>query len=290
MEPAGLTRTMNTVKYPLVGTRCIAAVFTVVLLTAAVRVAPAVADEKSSPYIDHRFGAQLGAFLTSRDTRIRLDSDIGLGTEINLESDLGLESSTEVGRFDMYWRFKKRHRLDFNIFDLSRSGISQLTIEIDYMGTIFEVGTTVASNFDLTIYELSYAYLFYDRPRTNIYAHGGLFINDMKSRIQDLNTDLDEESSELTAPLPVFGLSFDHALAEKTVLSGSAGFFALNYGDYGGRLTDLQLTLDYYLSERFALGLGFNYVDVDVDISKDSWRGHLDWAFAGGMIFFKYSR
>ena len=162
-------------------TRCIAVVFAAVLLLSAVGVPTAAADEQFSPFIDHRFGAQLGAFLTTRDTKIRLDSNVGLGTEINLESDLGLESSTEVGRLDLFWRFKKRHRLDFNIFDLSRSGTSQLSIEIDYMGTIFEIGTTVASNFDITIYEVSYAYLFYDRPRTNIYAHGGFFIADTKS-------------------------------------------------------------------------------------------------------------
>lgn len=271
-------------------TRCIAVVFAAVLLLSAVGVPTAAADEQFSPFIDHRFGAQLGAFLTTRDTKIRLDSNVGLGTEINLESDLGLESSTEVGRLDLFWRFKKRHRLDFNIFDLSRSGTSQLSIEIDYMGTIFEIGTTVASNFDITIYEVSYAYLFYDRPRTNIYAHGGFFIADTKSAIQDLNTDLDEGTGELTAPLPVFGLSFDHAVAERSTLSGSAGYFSLAFGDYDGTLTDIQLSLNYYLSQHFALGVGFNYVDIEVDATKSKWRGNLDWEFNGWMLFFKYSR
>ena len=59
----------------------------------------------AQPDLDDRFSVSLGAFITTRDTDTRLDSNtLGKGTTINLEEDLGLDTSDSVFRLDSHYR------------------------------------------------------------------------------------------------------------------------------------------------------------------------------------------
>jgi hypothetical protein len=100
-------------------------------LTALVLISgPAIANAQSADF--DRFSVSLGLFVTDRDSKTRLDGEIpGSGTEIDLENDLGLDKSDSVFRLDSYYRFNEKHRLDFSIFDLSRTASKQIERDIE---------------------------------------------------------------------------------------------------------------------------------------------------------------
>ncbi len=55
-----------------------------------------------------------------------------------------------------------------------------------------------------------------------------------------------------------------------------------------GRLSDIQVGLDYRFNERMAVGLSYNDVSMDIDASETGgYEGTVDWAYDGFVLYFK---
>ena len=237
---------------------------------------------------DTKFSISIGVFLTDRNSKTRVDGTAGMdGTEVDLEGDLGLNRSDSVFRIDGYYRFNKKHRLDFSVFDLSRTASTVIQKDIEWNDTLFPIDTTVNSNFDLAIYKLAYTWSFMRRDKGYLGLTAGLYIADFGTRLE-----VEEigalESAGLTAPLPVIGLRGQYEFTNKLSFRASGEIFALEYEDYSGSLYDVYAGLDYQFFEHVAIGIGINAVKLNIGISKDRFNGDIDWRYDGGMLFLKF--
>lgn len=247
----------------------------------------APADAAQSSDFD-RFSVSLGVFFADRDTRTSVDGDIpGSGTDVDLENDLGFNKSDSVFRFDGYFRFNEKHRLDFSAFDLSRTGSKQITEEFVWKDTLYPVDVLVNASLDLSIYRLAYTWSFMRRDNGYLGASAGVYVADIGTSIAAESIGR-SSSGGVTAPLPVFGLRGQYDFSEKWSFRGSAEIFAIEYGDYSGTLYDVYAGLDYQLFEHAAIGVGINSVDIGVDITKPNFNGDLNWRYSGGLLFFKF--
>ena len=236
---------------------------------------------------DENFSVSLGVFLTDRDSQTRVDGSIpGSGTPVDLENDLGFDKSDTVFRVDGYYRFNEKHRIDFSVFDLSRSASKQIQTEIDWNDTIYPIDTVVDASLDLAIYKLAYTWSFMLRDNGYLGLTAGLYT-------ADIGTSLSAESigrsssSGFTAPLPVLGLRGQYDFSSKWTLRGSAEVFAIEYSDFSGSLYDLYAGIDYQITDHVALGAGVNLVNLNVGVSKPNLDGDLDWRYDGGLLFLK---
>jgi hypothetical protein len=236
---------------------------------------------------DEKFSVSLGVFLTERDSQTRVDGSIpNSGTPVDLENDLGFDKSDTVFRLDGYYRFNDKHRIDFSVFDLSRSASKQIQTEIDWNDTIYPIDTAVDASLDLAIYKLAYTWSFMRRDSGYLGLTAGLYT-------ADIGTSLSAESigrsssSGFTAPLPVVGLRGQYDLSERWSLRGSAEIFAIEYGDFSGSLYDLYASVDYQVTDHVALGAGVNLVNINVGVNKPNLDGDLDWRYDGGLLFLK---
>ncbi|NKB34873.1 MAG: hypothetical protein GKR91_17395 [Pseudomonadales bacterium] len=237
---------------------------------------------------DSRFSLSLGAFVTDYDTETRLDSAQSRGFDTDFEDDLGLDSSDSVFRLDGYYKIGSRHRLDFSGFDLSRSALNQIQQEIQWGDNLYNINTMVDSDFDLRIYKLAYTYSFLEGDNGFLGVTGGLYIADTDITLTD-QTLVQNESGDVTAPLPVIGLRGEYGLTERWKLRASAEFFALEIDDkFSGSLSDVFVGLDYQLFENTSLGFGVNSVAFDVATDKNSFDGQLDWNYRGGLVYLKF--
>jgi hypothetical protein len=230
----------------------------------------------------------LGAFITNRDTTTRLDSDLGLGTDIDLEDDLGLDKSLTVFRLGGDFWVGERHRFDVSVFDLSRSSSRRIEKTIDFGDQTFEIDTTVNTASDLTIVKAAYTYAFLNRNRGYLGATGGLYVASTKLSLSEATLGT-AESEDLTAPLPVVGLRGEYDLTDRISLTSSVEWFGIDTGDASGTLTDFYLAADYRLGNRWAVGLAYN--DVSMNIKADEsygFRGELDWGYDGWLAYVKF--
>lgn len=237
---------------------------------------------------DTKFSLSVGVFVADRNSKTRVDGTAGMdGTTVDLEGDLGLNRSDSVFRIDGYYRFNKKHRLDFSAFDLSRTASKVIEKDIDWNDTLFPINTTVNSKFDLTIYKLAYTWSFMRRDKGYLGLTAGLYIADFGTRLEgEVIGQL--ESKGITAPLPVIGLRGQYDFTEKLSFRASGEIFAIKYEDYSGSLYDIYAGLDYQFFQHVAIGIGINAVKLNIGVSKENFNGDIDWRYEGGLVFFKF--
>lgn len=247
----------------------------------------------SSPLIfaaeDGKFGFSLGAFFSDMDTRTRIDSKSDLiGFETSMEDDLGLDSSENVFRFDGYYRFNDRHRMDASVFSFSRSGASTITTDLQWGDRFFTFDTNLDTTFDLDVYKASYTYSFLVRDKGYLGVSAGLYVADINLEVTNLDDQSESESSDVTAPLPVIGLRGEYRINDKWSLRGSSEFFFIDIDEIKGALFDLYVGIDYQIFENVALGAGVNSVKIDVDADGSHIVGALDWKYDGALVYLKF--
>jgi len=255
----------------------------------------AFADDR--PPLDDRFMLQLGGFLLSTDTRVRVDGSAGIpGTEFNWEGDTGTD---DVDRFrvDALWRITPKHRLRAMYFDSDRDGEQGFEEDIVFQGETFPVGALVKSRYKFSILQVAYEYAFRRRENYELAASIGVHRVDMNLRLQaavsvdgePLAGDVLDESASTDGPLPVIGLHGIWRVADKWYLDGHAQFFALKFDEYDGRLVDAQASVIWQAFRNVGIGLGYNYFDARVDVDANQLAGRLQWSYDGLMLFARAS-
>ncbi len=235
-----------------------------------------------------KLGANLGVFITSRDTQTDFESTLGGDNNVDMEDDLGLDSSDSVFRFEGFYRFATQHRIDISYFDLSRQNSRVIDKQFAWKDTVFDIDTEVFSDFDLKIYKAAYTYEFLKRERGSLGVTGGLYVADLGISISSLNTG-GGEVGDVTAPLPVFGVRGEYALSERWTLRGSAELFAFEIENLGGTIYDLYAGIDYHLGKNVAIGLAINTVGMDLDRSRRSLEASLDWRYDGALAYLRFN-
>ncbi len=236
-----------------------------------------------------RVSFSLGVFATDRDSKGSLDSSSGIeGTDVDFEADLGLETSDTVFRFDGYYQFNERHRVDLSVFDLSRN--SKRVIERDFRwgDSSYAVDAEVRTGTDLAIYKAAYTYSFLRRNTGYLGVTAGLYVADISVSLGG-QTFQEAEVGEITAPMPVVGLRGEYQVAKSWTLRGSSEIFVVNLDDIQGSLVDVFIGLDYRLLDTVSLGVGYNAVEIDVDATDSDYSGNLQWDYKGGLIYLKFN-
>ncbi|UCG11891.1 MAG: hypothetical protein JSU72_15430 [Deltaproteobacteria bacterium] len=251
-----------------------------ITLAALLVAQPVRADQREGPETPWARGAVLvGGFFSAISSDVRLGVG-GVGLEISGEDMLGLDSTTRVFRVDAFYSFdsRKRHRVYFTWYDLSRSATTTaLTdIPIDGNGNKIHEGSTVYTDFDLALYKLAYAYSFFQDDRFNVAFSVGAYVADVGIRIQvPLQPPFEPvyEDEALTAPLPVLGLRADFAFTPKLILRQSVELFYLEISDYRGHIFDVNTNLEYNIWKHFGMGIGFEFLDFELENDKGSFLG-----------------
>ena len=259
----------------------------VVGLSSIVWLSLAPSSAKAQSADRERASVYIGTFITDRNTSARVDSDSGsAGSDVDLESDLGLKASTSVARAGGYVWLSRRNRIDLSYFDLSRSASRKIDKTINFDDKTFAINTTVSSENHLTITKLDYTFAFLTRENWFVGFNAGLYVarTGLSLREPTLGT---YDSEGLTAPLPVIGFRGDYAINDKWTLRGNFQWFGITVDNFSGHLTDTYAGVDRSFGKRFAVGLAYDTVKMNIQATKTSLKGTLDWAYNGWLIYFK---
>ncbi len=233
-----------------------------------------------------RGSVMLAAFNTGRTTDARLDSDSRNGTDIDIEDDLGLERYMTVARLSGYVWITARHRIDVSLFDLSREASKKIEKDIAIGNKSFSIDTDVSTRNELEIYKLDYTFAPLSRDRGFLGIVAGLYVARTGVAVSDATRGT-AESRQLTAPLPVFGLRGEYAFGERFTLRGAAELFAIETDGIDGRFHDAYVGVDYSFAKRFALGVAYNDVSMNVSAEEAGFHGRLDAGYRGALLYFK---
>ena len=243
--------------------------------------------------LEDTFHIALGSFIVNTDTTLRLDGEAGeQGQEIDWEKNFG-EGDVNRFRLDAYWRFADRHKVRALVFSSSRNGSRTFEEDISWGGETFPASATVDGEAKFSIYELAYEYAFMRRESYELAGSIGVHYTDYEASLGATvtgnggatNRRIDRGGS-IGAPLPVFGLRGTWLLSQTFSIDASGQFFSLSYGDIDGNLQDYRVLLNWQPSRWLGLGIGYDHFSVDIDVDTSNFRGKMDWAYDGPMIFY----
>lgn len=249
----------------------------------------AIADDEAPVYaFPDKWMIRAGAYIINNaKTKFSINSNLGgLGTTIDYQKDLGGEDSDTIPRFDAYYRFNPKHRIDFTTFSIDRKGSRTLAIDPPIIiGDATYSGETVNSDIKYTLYKVGYHYSFYHSPKVELGITAGLNITSYDLKFED-DTGTKVESAGITVPLPMFGLRMGYAITPKWYVHYvSEAFFIDIENTLKGALLNYELNTEYKIFKNFALGIGLARLGINVDVDDDDWRGSVSDSYAGYTVF-----
>jgi len=136
-----------------------------------------------------------------------------------------------------------------------------------------------------------YGYSLYKTEQAEFGIGGGLHLLDIEAElagaasINGKAATFQSESSDLLAPLPNVGIYGGYAFSPKWHVGAYADWFSLEYGDYGGSLTGLGANVQYQAFKHVGFGLGYQFLNIDIDVDKSDWKGRADFSYQGPSVF-----
>lgn len=236
-----------------------------------------------------RGSVSIGALDIRPSTSTELSSPGGnLGTTIDLERDLGLETSLTVADLTGYFWFGPHGRADFSLFRYNRSATRQIDKTIDFGDLQLPVSTVVSTSSQVTIFKAAYTFAALDRERGFLGISAGLYTASPQLELNDTLTGANE-SNDARLPLPVVGLRGRYEFGKRIVLRGSAEWFGVSTSDAGGTLLDTMISADYGITDRIAIGIGYDVVTTNIHGTSDNgFKAEFDWGYDATTLYVRF--
>lgn len=220
-------------------------------------------------------------------TDILVLSSAGVGTIFSFDEELGGEDSATIPRFDAYYRFNERHRIDFSSFRIDRDGLKTVGA-INIGDEIFFSGETIKSQFNYSLSKIAYAYSFYHSPSVELSFTAGLNITDY-----EFNYSLDDgtraSANGASAPLPMFGLRMGYAINSNwSVNYITESFFIEIENEFKGTFLNYELDIEYKFDNKLAIGAGLVKSSIDLEVEDSDWSGGIVDSYRGVLLYAAY--
>jgi hypothetical protein len=240
----------------------------------------------------------VGAFYANVDSNIRIDGARGnLGTTLDFESDLGLTEREALFNASISYLGWDRWIIGAEWFELNRNASASLQRDITWGTTLVPLGAQADTYFNVNIVRLLAGYELYRTDRTragaSIGVHGAGMEAGIDARFDVGNGTLGRFESEADTgailPLPNLGLWAHHAFTDRLIGGVRIDAFALEIDEYRGSLISAGANLRYRATEKFSIGLGYSYFDLEVSMDRRLWDGKARFSYHGPRLFAFYA-
>ena len=178
-------------------------------------------------------------------------------------------------------------------YDVNGSRIWQDSLPLPD-GTEIPVGASVTSSFDAQWFILEATYSIYRSKSVDagigFGIHSVSLDTTLSARIQigDQEAEVISGNLDTLAPLPNVLTYASWNFAPKWMLVARVGFFTLDYDKYGGDMINAHGMVNYSLSQRWSLGVGYQFVDLDLVVDEPNYVQIYDVDFGGPMAFARF--
>ena len=256
---------------------------------------PALGNTFIHPMMERTNALSFGAFYQAADVGIESSANLGRSVGLNLEK-LGVDTSDTSAVFNYRRRLSQRFSLDVGYSDYRSQGERVLSADVDYEGTIFEVGARLRTEFNTQSIATRLTYDFYQTPTTALGVGFGIHAMELQALLSgegridgDVVATPRVASDKLFAPLPNFVFSARHAFDDRLLLNLSAGWLSFNIDDYEGRILLAEASLGYRITESASVAVAYQRNDIDVSHYGDSLASNYNMVQGGPLLMIKWA-
>jgi hypothetical protein len=256
------------------------------LLATTVAVAKPPPDEPDN-LLNDRLTLQAGLVSSSNHTTLRYDSTAGTpGTVIDAEKDLALPTRKLLGRAELAFRMKERHRMRISNYflPLDRHATTTLQKTINFGDTTYNVNDVVASELNMRLLAITYSYSFVKNDRAELAASLGFDVIGFEAAAT-VAARLRDERKDRSAPAPIVGVDGTFRISSRWYAEARAQYLKADVQNVKGTLDTFEANVLYRLSPNVTFGLGYSAFKVDVESYKVGDSGLFQLHSAGPQLF-----
>jgi outer membrane protein len=234
-------------------------------------------NDRLDPLDFKSFSLSAGGYYVTAESNVDI-----LGNIVDPNSDDSLGETKWVPTFDIAWRLRKFHRIEFSYLKLERSVSTTLDEPVVVQNQIFNAGETIARDFDTTLFKASYGFSLIQDSQKELTVLAGVHVAKIDYRTRgggdsvDLNT---------TSYMPSMG-------AHLTVspLQGWSGLFRLEYfnltvNKHKGSMLHISAAGQYQISDHFAVGGGYMWYNQKINSDDQEFLGDYQFKYSGPTVF-----
>ena len=251
---------------------------------------------------------RLGGFWSQNSSEVGARSKgLDINTSVDFEADLRLERRQWVPLIELDYRLTERSSIQFSFMRLHRSGFvdalsEPFNLEVEGDSVTLQAGASLSSVLELDIYRLAYGYRWARQGPWQLTGIAGLHLFDVSSRFSGRIGALSQghwsilpvksNTKRSASPLPSLGLSLGWQPSEPWRFDLVAQGFAMEVGGKRGKLVNWRIEGRYRISERLALGAGYQLYEVYID-KRYGWLAlsselQLDVRFEGPLSYLQW--
>jgi len=249
------------------------------------------ADNNSSDnLLDKRFvvygGAQRyeakGDFSSTREGRRKVTIDL---------NDLGLDEDETSPILGLRYKISKRWTFRFDYFGYHEEERRSADFRFNFDDLNVPVGARLDTDLDLDIYVANISYDIIHTPKARLGAGIGAHVADIdleitaKLRLGERDVPLGDGDEELLAPLPNLYAYGSYLLEDNLLIRVGGGWISLSYEDYDGELIFASAFLEYWPFRHAGFGLGYRYVEADIEYDPGNKVEEYDVQLPGPMVY-----
>lgn len=244
------------------------------------------------PWFVERFKISAGFFYVVNKTNIQVEVIGSDGTEIDAEKDFGLNK--EVGTFlaNIQWRISSRSRINLSYYRINRSSEHKLKQDIIFEDNTYPANSVVDTYFNTTIYQFSYGYAIFSKPKYELGLLIGTHVVGSKAGITLVGSNAGVSQNNnfgITAPIPDLGIWGGFALSNRFAINFDADYLSLTVNDNTGRVLSTDLTFTYRIIDKLDLSLGYAGLNFKANATKGDVAGKFKWGYNGPAIAANFS-
>lgn len=234
------------------------------------------------------------AYFAGIGSHARIGTPSGsVGTSLHFERQLGMDDNKVLPAVEIDWRINDDWVLQGQYYGLRRRSGKTLYSAITVGETTYPVNARVNAGFDSEIYRFTINNLVFQSNRLELGLGIGLHATDFnvfvegQGSIGELQSSIHREQRRIFAPLPTIGAIGQWEPARRFTLFGRVDWLSLAIDDYSGRLINAEASASYRLHRYLDVGVSYRFVDYELRVRRNNWRGEVDYQFSGPAIFLR---
>jgi hypothetical protein len=246
------------------------------------------------PWLTSKYAFDIGVFFPDRSNKLRAGGSFEFDPEptplVDFNSELRLSQSDSTVAAEFHWWYGKRWSLLMQYFDSKGDNTAILEEDVEWDDLTFLAGTraSAGSGFELT--RFFWAYNLSKKPNSDYGVGAGFHWLHINAYIEGTveapsGPASDGEKASVDAPLPNIGFWYLRSLSPGWAFRTRLDYFNADIHPYDGTFVNASLGLHYRVSEWFGVGASYNYIELDVGVDGDNWRGEIESRYDGIYVY-----
>jgi hypothetical protein len=224
-------------------------------------------DSDSTPW--EKGSIQFSGLIATFQSDLTFGIKGGRNASINAEDVLGLDSSLGAFRADAFYRpgQSRRNQFDFTYASYDRDGSATLSQALTAGDRTYPIGARVQPVLNFDLIRGTYSYAIVQNERVRVALGLGVYVLPLRYGldVQTQSARSAVEGGDTILPLPALALRAEVQLYPKLFLKTSIDGMYLEVSNFKGSIVDLNVGLEYRAWKHFGFGLGYNFVNADVE-------------------------